>query len=959
MENFESFLDKYKEILEKLKCDKYTYKYLYEKKKNKEKIIDNEYRIIEGDNYFILFKQKNNDYSLFFYKPKEIKYINIEKSQSLIFSTLQIDEFIKQNLIEDLEFCIEVNNTNENFFYSKHKNYIKYIKGDILKFNAITLSNENFELNNDILDENKFSPLKLSKYFYEYFEYNKKLNEKDFVFYNTPERAQLMIMLQDFYLSKLNYFKFCGPISGGKSTTLLIFKNQYNGIIYFNLKTIKKYYLVGNNMYKSIMLHELNRINANDKKREEVQKELNDIMEQNILETIFLKIIEYLLDLNVRNILVLDQFKNIHFEYKTLKEIQKKILNTPIGIIISSSIDEKEIKGELELTLSKFNRMPKIITPQNQHYYFYVPDLLKNNIVKDEITSQNKITNDLLDLYEQFSFKTKYISMLGTVEKIDEGIKEINKQIANKMGKQCLLPQSISIEFIHLLINDNIEKTMEYKEENINLLGKIPLKYVDIDFKDKNFSFHYAFPYIKTLVEKTKQNLEINKYFEQKLYLDNFYSQFKGLYFEKAVNSSIIKRKIYFKEMNNEEKIYKIIVNNILELEENKKENDALSIINRIKNKDKNNSNFEKNYEDFINDRIQKIENELDYNNNKAEVDLNIYYKTALKEELDISIKEKGNYEMLKNRKKLPDKYGNKILINYDEEFKMGNILIEQTQTNGRCLDSAFLFGDKNDKTLICLQMKFYEKSTTVSSKDKNKLNKNYIKSVCYKALSCIYLNYGIRVTNWHYIIILHFDKESNSFNSNLVKICVDNDLEYIFYDPIKSKFYNKEKNVINIFHMNFLTNLNNNENESNFINCFLERKIPNSYLKKRKRDLEGTNSPKNIAHIDAKNFQNKYNISFNDFFLKIKNEYNYIKKIDIILSLYMDIDQYLPVLNEGYGYIFLNDTKDGLIFEGKTNNNEKYITLNSKNEDNIPPILINNFINIEEEFTFFVVKLS
>ena len=962
MEHLESVLDKYKETLEKLNFGKHTYKYLYEKKKNNEKIIGNEYRLVESDNCFIIYKQKNNEYSLFFYKPKEVKYINIEKSQSLIFSTLQIDEFIKQNLIEDLEFCIEVDNTVANYSYSKHKNYIKYIKGDVLNFTAITLSNENFELNNDILDEDKFSPLKLSKYFYEYFEYNKKLNEKDFVFYNTPERAQLMIMLQDFYFSELNYFKFCGPISGGKSTTLLKFKNQYNGIIYFNLKTIKKYYLVGNNIYKSIMSHELGRINTNDKTSKEVQEEINTIMEQNVLETIFIKIIEYLIDLNVRNILVIDQFKNIHFEYKTLKDIQKKILNTPIGIIISSSIDEKEIKRELELTLSKFNKMPKIITPQNQHYYFYVPDLLKNKIVRDEITSQIKITNELIDLYEQFSFKTKYISMLGAVEKLDEGIKEINKQITNKMGKQCLLPESISIEFIHLLINDNIEKAMEYKEENINLLGKIPLKYIDIDFNEKNFSFHYAFPYIKTLVEKTKKYLEINKYFEQKLYLDNFYSQFKGLYFEKAVNSSIMERKICFKEINNDEKIYKIIVNNILEMEENKEENDALSIINRIKNKDKNNLNFEKNYEDFTNGRIQKIENELNNiinNNNKAEVDLNIYFEKALKEELNILNKEKGNYEIIKGRKKLPDKYGKKNLINYDEEFKRGNILIEQTQTNGRCLDSAFLYGDENDKTLICLQMKFYEKSTTVSSKDKDKLNKPYIKSVCYKALSNIYLNYGIRVTNWHYILILHFDNETNSFNTNFVKICVDNDLEYIFYDPIQSQFYNKEKKEINIFNMNFLTNLNNNENESNFINCFLERKMPNSYLKKRNRDLEGKNSPKNIAQIDAINFEKKYGVSFNDFFLKIKNEYKYIKKIDIIISLSLDVNQNLPMLNEGYGYIFLNSTKDALIFEGKTKNNENNITLNSKKKDNIHPFQISNFIYIEEEFTFFVVKLS
>ena len=555
--------------------------------------------------------------------------------------------------------------------------------------------------------------------------------------------------------------------------------------------------------------------------------------------------------------------------------------------------------------------------------------------------------------------------MLGAVEKLDEGIKEINKQITNKMGKQCLLPESISIEFIHLLINDNIEKAMEYKEENINLLGKIPLKYIDIDFNEKNFSFHYAFPYIKTLVEKKKKYLEINKYFEQKLYLDNFYSQFKGLYFEKAVNSSIMERKICFKEINNDEKIYKIIVNNILEMEENKEENDALSIINRIKNKDKNNLNFEKNYEDFTNGRIQKIENELNNiinNNNKAEVDLNIYFEKALKEELNILNKEKGNYEIIKGRKKLPDKYGKKILINYDEEFKRGNILIEQTQTNGRCLDSAFLFGDKNDKTLICLQMKFYGKSTTVSNDEKDKLKKGYIKSVCKTVLSNVYLNLGIKITSWHYIMILHYDKNEKSYNTNFVKICKERDLEYLFFDPIIKKFYDSELNEVKMFNLSYLSNLDNDEDEceSNPYKCFEHNKILDSLLKKRKRNsTESKLSPKSLALQCAKTFESEYNVSFNKFFDEIKNKYKTIKKIEIISTFTIEMNQYLPILEDNYGFIFLNDSKDGLIFQGKVKSSDSFITLESKRNGNIIPLKLYFSIYLEEEFIYFVVRLN
>ena len=794
MENFEIDLNKYKETLEKLKFGNYTYKYIYENKNNIENIFNKKFRIIEEDNSFILFNSKNNEYSLFFYKPKVVKYLNIEKSQSLVFSTLQIDEFMNENSIKDLEFYFK--DYNSNVYYSEQKNFIQYIKGDELNFKAIILTNQNFELNNDILIKDKFSPLGLSKYFYEYFEYNKIFHEKDFIYYNNPERAQLMRKLKDFYFSRINFFKFCGPISGGKSLTLLKFTNEYDGVIYFNLKTIKKYYLNGNPKFKSIMIYELRRLIIKDKKLEEIQTKLNEIMEENIIEIIFIKIIELLLWINTRNILVFDQFKNIHFDNTTFEEIQKKILNTKIGIIISSSIDEKEIKRELELTLYKFNKIPKIITLQNQYYYFYVPNFLKNKIVKEEITSRNEINKELIDFYEQFSFKTKYISLLER-KNLDEGIEEINKQIINKIGKHLFLPASVSIEFILLLINDNIEKSMEYKEENFNILRKIPLKFIDIHFDDEYFYFQYGFPYIKTFVEKTIINLEINKYFNQKLYEYNFYSKFKEIYFEKAVNSSIIERKIYFNEINNDEKIYKIIVNNILEMKEYDKENDAFSIINRIKNNDEKISNDdEKDYEDYYNDIILKIENELN-GINKGKKDTNIYLIKALEEELNTLKKEKENYSKIKNTKEKQDNYGKKLVKNYNEEFKIGNILIEQTETFGRCLDSAFLFGDKNNKTLICLQMKFYEKNDEVSSQDQDKLNKSYIKSVCQKILSNIYLNFGIKIACWHYILVLYLDNETKSYNTNLVKICVDNDLEYIFYDPIHKKFYNKEQKEI------------------------------------------------------------------------------------------------------------------------------------------------------------------
>lgn len=960
MKEIRDEMNKYKTILEDLKFDKHTYNYIYEKKNKNETYLDEETRIILEKNLFIIEKFNGYEFHLFFNKPKMVIYSNIGKTQSLIFSTLQIDEFMKKNFIQELEF--QIDNYKGPLYYTKNKVYLKYIDGDEFKFQAITFIEKKIELNNNVfLESNKFSPLDLSEYFYEYFEYNNPKDEKEFIYYDTPKRKELMEMLRNFYYSYFNFFKFCGPISGGKSTTLLKFKNEFKGVIYFNLKTIKKYYLKGNSKYKSIMSYELKRIRIEEKNKKDTVEKLNDIMKNNqVLETIFIKIIEILVSLNIRNILVIDQFKNAHFENTTFKEIKEKIINTPVGLILSSSIDEKEIKIELEATLRKYNTMPKLITPENQHNYFYISDLLKNEVIKEIYSSKKEINKNFLDLYEQFSFKRKYISIFEKCENPDDGIKEINEIITNKMKSQSFFPDSITLEFIFLSINNCVDQKFEYKEENFNTLKKVPLKFIDINFENDNFSLCYGFPFIKTLVKNMKTKLDINSYFEKKIYLDKFYSNFKGDYFENAVNNAIKEKKIFFKENSNDEEIHELTVYNILNLKENDNEENAYTIVNRIKNNNENNSYIEIDYKDYINEKMTKIKEKLSIIKD-SKIIIFDYLRNMLNEELNNLKKEKEIIDQaIKEKNKIPKKYRENINVQlYNDKFKDGNILIKQTQKNGRCLDSAFLYGDKNNKTLICLQMKFYEKTTTVSSSDKNKLNKPYIKSLCQKVLSNIYLNLGITVASWHYILILHFEEETKVFNTNFVKICNDYDLEYIFYDPNKKKFYNREKEEIQNISLNYLTNLDNDENESNPINCFQESLLANSLLKKRNRDLEDKKSPEALAQNMAKDFESKYQISFHDFFSKIKKKYKNIKNIKIILSLTMDMNKYFPSLKDGYGFIFLNDAKDGLIFEGKTKDNDNYITLNSKNDDKIVPLKIYSSINLEEEFIYFIVKLN
>ena len=107
MKEIRDEMNKYKTILEDLKFDKHTYNYIYEKKNKNETYLDEETRFILEKNLFIIEKFNGYEFHLFFNKPKMVIYSNIGKTQSLIFSTLQIDEFMKKNFIQELEFQID------------------------------------------------------------------------------------------------------------------------------------------------------------------------------------------------------------------------------------------------------------------------------------------------------------------------------------------------------------------------------------------------------------------------------------------------------------------------------------------------------------------------------------------------------------------------------------------------------------------------------------------------------------------------------------------------------------------------------------------------------------------------------------------------------------------------------------------------------------------------------------
>ena len=112
---------------------------------NEQEMYLNETHRIDSSfgNFFMIIEVKGNGYHIFFDKPKTVNYLNIQETQNLVFSTIQIDEFMEKNLIDDLS--LELNGSIIN--YSCQKFEIGFIEDTVLNFNVIkTFVGEKFQI---------------------------------------------------------------------------------------------------------------------------------------------------------------------------------------------------------------------------------------------------------------------------------------------------------------------------------------------------------------------------------------------------------------------------------------------------------------------------------------------------------------------------------------------------------------------------------------------------------------------------------------------------------------------------------------------------------------------------------------------------------------------------------------------------------------------------------------------
>ena len=635
-------------ILEKLEYrdTNHNYKQIYKLKEKKE--LAKYYNIgtdLEDECFYIQYLDRTC-FDYFFYHPIIIQYSfeNNEKDKGKIefnniYSAEQIEKCNIDKNVKNPYIVLE--DTIIDYNEAKYKIY-KYIKNNRLTITDEKNDNEdNYIFDENVIKDDNFEKEKLSKYFDNYFIYNKK-EEKDFEYDNTNNRRSLIFeYINEFTLKKkLRFFKFCGPSSTGKSTTLLKYSREQRGIVYLNLKAIHE--LDKKNRFKEcydLITYELRRLYfTNEEKKESFIKVLKDKCKNKNPWEIILNVIIDIKDTN--NIIIFDQFKKSYLCNDYYSKIEDNIKTSELKLIICSSINNKEIRDEVIKTIEYYKGNPKNFDDNSQNYYYY----FSMNFFNKKAEKDNKLN----PLFELFDYKPKYKYLLLKSNNINECITEIKSKINKKIKEFFSYDPDLDICKILLNIKNNINMKLFYdNDSDMNILKKLPLKYFIIKVYSNYFEIDYAFKFIKYIEKEIISKEDCENYFKLKKYKTDksLDGKVKGEYFEMSAR--------FYIKLNDvlPVKIDDIInVNNIVGLDPLLEEETLDNIINSINITFKNDSFDPKKKEE---DNIIFVNNLLNKENIATQENLEIKYcsknlKYYLRNEL-LNYKEKEEEKKKKN----------------------------------------------------------------------------------------------------------------------------------------------------------------------------------------------------------------------------------------------------------------------------------------------------------------------
>ena len=423
-------------------------------------------------------------------------------------------------------------------------------------------------------------------------------------------------------------------------------------------------------------------------------------------------------------------------------------------------------------------------------------------------------------MYKLFNFEPKFIKLL---ENNEVTLDNIEKHITEKMKSQYTnlgISKDLYIFNIYSKVGNNIKY-------DILPLKTISLKYCKLILEKETFYLEYKFPFFQYIIEKLIKEIDTKIFFEKNKYQDSeLYNYLKGYFFKYASINEIENIKDTFFDTKIK---YILIVESIVKMEESN--SGFLKTTVETFNNQKIFSKIKK--EELLNKYLNKVNSELENMKNSKLDNKNIeyYFYNSLKKEKEkienIFLGKKTKLEKDKeestkiiNKNKTKD-ISKEIKINktkkeinleeiidevsYSEDFKNSGILIKQKQLNGKTLDLGVLIGDKNNKSFIGFQIKFFGPE----AHSKNFITKKSIKEEIQPILIKCFQKYDLKITNWHYIMCLYFNStDLIQYNQQLINLCNSSDIQYIFYNPIEKKFYNKQKKPLLKLNLDYKTNI-------------------------------------------------------------------------------------------------------------------------------------------------------
>ena len=839
--------------------------------KNKFSSIYQNYSLKEVERGYLI-TQKDKLSNVFLFK-KEIKikiYFDDKYEEINIYSSLQIENFIKKK------------NKDINLLYIKEIN-TKFL--DAIKNLGIYLLNHELELRkknqlpklkmkNPLDMEEDYSPEEYSSYFYKYliYEDEKKKKEK-IIFQNNEIRNQILVnminMRED---DKLNIFKFTGPSSIGKSFTLLRFSRVCFNMAYINLKVLQNLKNDLEESYKMI-IHELERFQIGTN-LDNLNKIIKSSYENNNSYCeLLLNIMEFLNEINLVSIFIFDQFKDKYIEVGFIQKI-KAFKN--INIVQCSSINDKNIRKECIKTWIDNRESPSVLKIINQEYYFYFQKIYNYS---PETKMQRK------EIFKPLGYMPKYINKYKNYTSANKIYEDVKKHIDEKLDIFCK-SNDIEKSFMFANLKYIVNKKYTYDELG-SIIRYTPLKYFIIFFKREFFKIKPIFPLMYNIINYKLKETECDNFFKNELYKKNKITNdyVKGDYFESAAKYGLMKLKFPKNDdyqiitLNEIVSMDKIINDNDFiedyEIENPEKEDDEdEEDINRIKNTIINNNISTKNDLEEINknesfnnqEKIENIENIYSYmskDNNSAEkiedIEEKINQEIAQRKnkelekllndfsietkKKDIFIEEGLSDDAISFSKNIEDYRLDEIEEQRKREEKIEksifdgdeSIFLDQFSKWGKALDFAYIYGKKNSKNFIGFQMKCYFENSDLN---KHAIDRCWIKKNCRKVLVNSMKLFNCKITNWYYYLVFYYNSQSKNENINQKNIedCRNNDISYFYYDPVTKKFYypheNKYKDLLELkFDKNadLDRNITNIENFSYNIGSLGKMKIENN----------------------------------------------------------------------------------------------------------------------------------